>query len=175
MELKKVVQRFLLPSPVISLYYFLKFKCKISPKAEVEFSEFLTIGKDTQISSFTKIKASVGPLVIGDESFISTGCFISAHTGGITIGDFCLIGPNSCIVGNNHRYDRLDMPTVKQGIASKGIKIGDNVWVGAGSAILDGSEIGSGVIITPNSVVSSKIPENTIVSGNPAKVIFKRR
>ena len=41
--------------------------------------------------------------------------------------------------------------------------------------ILDGSEIGDGVIIAPNSVVSARIPDNAIVQGNPAKIIFTRR
>ena len=53
--------------------------------------------------------------------------------------------------------------------------VGDNVWIGSGCVILDGATIGSGAIITPNSVVSSKIPENAIAQGNPAKVIFTRR
>ena len=38
---------------------------------------------------------------------------------------------------------------------------------------MDGTEIGSGVIVAPNSVVSSRIPKNTIVMGNPAKIIKK--
>ena len=38
---------------------------------------------------------------------------------------------------------------------------------------MDGTEIGSGVIVAPNSVVSSRIPKNTIIMGNPAKIIKK--
>ena len=175
MKLDKVIRRFLLPSPVVSVYFMMKYGCKVTPKAEVELSNLLIIGKNTEIGSFTKIKASDGLLHIGANGSISTGCFISAHTGGVKIGDYCMIGPNSSIIGNNYNYNKLDVPILEQGITSKGIKIGNSVWIGAGSCILDGSEIGSGVIIAPNSVVSSKIPENSIVSGNPAKVIFKRR
>ena len=36
---------------------------------------------------------------------------------------------------------------------------------------MDGTEIGSGVIVAPNSVVSSRIPKNTVIMGNPAKMI----
>ncbi len=86
-----------------------------------------------------------------------------------------MIGPNVTIVGNNYKYDRLDVPVCLQEKTSKGIKIGRDVWVGAGTSILDGANIGDGVIISPNSVVSTKIPEHSIVQGNPAKVIFKRR
>lgn len=147
----------------------------VSPKAEVELSPLLTIGKKTQISSFCKIKASDGPLTIGLNVSIGTSCFLASQKMGVEIGDYCLIGPNVTIIGNNYKYDRLDIPICMQEKISKGIKVGNNVWVGAGTAILDGANIGNNVIITPNSVVSSRVPDNTIVLGNPAKVIFTRR
>jgi virginiamycin A acetyltransferase len=41
--------------------------------------------------------------------------------------------------------------------------------------ILDGAEVGKGVIVSASSVVSGKVPDNAIVQGNPARVIFVRR
>ncbi len=175
MKLKKIVQRFLVPSFVVTGIYASKFRCMVSPRAEVELSPLLKIGKGTQISSFTKIKASDGPLEIGAGVSIGTNCFISADQGGVRIGDYCLISPNVTIIGNNYKYDRLDVPICQQEKTSKGITIGDNVWIGAGVAILDGARIGAGAIIAPNSVVSGKIAENAIVQGNPAKTVFVRR
>ncbi|MGB7439933.1 MAG: acyltransferase [Coleofasciculaceae cyanobacterium] len=176
MKLGKVLRRFLVPAPIVTLYYLSKYGCKISLKAEVELSPFLTIGKNTVISSFTKVKASDGSLKIGANVSIATGCFISSYDKGLEIGDDCMVGPNTCIIANNYRYDKIDVPIQEQGaISKKGVKIANNVWIGANCCILDGADIGSGVIISPNSVVSSKIPSNTIVMGNPAKVIFKRR
>ena len=176
MKIVKVIRRFLIPAPIVTLYYLLKDGAKVSPKAEVELSDLLRIGKNTRISSFVKIKASEGPLNIGVNVLIATGCFISSHEKGLDIGDDSMIGPNTSIIANNYNYDKLDVPIQEQGtICKHGIKIANNVWIGAGCCILDGADIGSGVIVAPNSVVSSKIPENTIVMGNPAKVIFKRR
>lgn len=51
--------------------------------------------------------------------------------------------------------------------------IGDNVFIGMNSIILMGSSIGNNVIVGAGSVVSGKIPDNTVVAGNPAKVICK--
>ncbi len=147
----------------------------ISLRAEVELSPFLTIGENSSISSFTKINASRGPMVIGKNVSIAKGCHIGSGKKGIYIGDDCLISPHVLILGGNYRYDRLDIPIKDQGHVSKGIRISANVWIGAGACIMDGSEIGSGAIITPNSVVSAKIPGNAIVQGNPGKVIFTRR
>jgi len=175
MNLRKMLQRFLVPSVVVTGVYYLKYKCKVSPRAEVELSPHLTIGRNSEIGSFTKIKATEGLLDIGHDVSIANGCFISAETGGVTIGDFCMISPNVSIVGNGYKYDQLDVPICQQSKVSKGIKIGNNVWLGAGVVVLDGAEIGDGAIVSPNAVVSGRIPGNVIAQGDPAKVIFKRR
>lgn len=175
MKLTKALKRFFVPSLVVTVIYLLKYKCKVSPKAEVELSKFLVIGKGTQISSFCKIKASDGPMVIGSNVSIATGCFLSSASGGVKIGDYSMISPNVTIIGNNYKYDKLDVPICLQEQTSKGVLIGRDVWIGAGVSILDGANIGDGVIITPNSVVSTRIPDHSIVQGNPGKVIFQRR
>ncbi|MDT8420525.1 MAG: acyltransferase [Desulfuromonadales bacterium] len=174
MNISKIIKRFA-PSYFVTIFYFMKFGCLISPRAEVEISSFLKIGKNTNIGSFTKIKASEGPLSIGSNTTIGVGCHIGSGKKGIRIGKDCLISAHVIIIGNNYKYDKIHIPIREQGFTYKGTSIDDNVWIGAGSCILDGSEIGSGSIISPNSVVSAKIPPNSIVQGNPAKVIFTRR
>jgi acetyltransferase-like isoleucine patch superfamily enzyme len=174
-SMAKLARRFLLPRFVISAVYALRFGAGVSPRAEVELSQFLKLGKGAKISAFTKVKASDGPMTIGVRVSIGTGCFVSSSSGGVTIGDDSMIGPNSSIVGSNYRYDRLDIPMQEQNETSKGITIGKDVWIGVGCAIMDGADIGDHAIIAPNSVVTSRIPEKAIATGNPAKVIFTRR
>jgi acetyltransferase-like isoleucine patch superfamily enzyme len=176
MKAAAVIRRFLTPRLLITLWGYLKYGCLISPKAEVEITSQLSIGRKSIISSFTKVKSSDGPLRIGRNVEISNGCVITSHDTGTYIGDDCMIGPNCSIIGNNYHYDRLDVPIRLQGKSSaKGIRIADNVWLGAGCVVLDGADIGAGTIVTPNSVVSGRIPASSIAQGNPAKVIFTRR
>jgi acetyltransferase-like isoleucine patch superfamily enzyme len=176
MRLGTVARRFLVPGFVVTIQAWLKFRCQVSPRAEVEITPRLRIGPRAVVGSFTKIKATDGPLTIGAHVEISNGCVITSHTAGTAIGDDTLIGPNVSIIGNNYRYDRLDVPIrLQEKISPKGIRIGANVWIGSGCVILDGADIGSGSIVTPNSVVSARLPENSIAQGNPAKVIFTRR
>lgn len=166
----------LTPHWVVSLYYFLKYRAIVSLNAEVELCENLTLGKKTTISSFTKIKASEGPVSIGTRTDIGVGCFIGGYKHGIHIGNDCLISPNVSIVGVNYQYEEVERTFREQGLVSNGpIMIGNNVWIGTGAVILDNAHIEDGVIISPNSVVSGHIPRNSIMQGNPAKIIFTRR
>lgn len=67
------------------------------------------------------------------------------------------------------------IPLADQGHFSKGVKIGDNVWIGANSTVLDGTEIGDDCIVVANSLVNRRFPAGSVIQGNPAKVIFKRQ
>lgn len=175
MKLSNIFTRFVMPRHFITLHYLIKYKCIVSPKAEVELSKNLIIGKGSQISSFVKIKASAGLLKIGSKVDIAAGSFLSSGEGRLIIGNDCLIGPNCVILADNYNYSRLDQTFREQGHSSQGTKIGNNVSIGAGTVILDGSDVGDGVMVSANSVVSGKIEKNSIVQGNPATVIFTRR
>lgn len=175
MKIRALICRFFVPAWFVSLYYLIRSHALISIKSEVELSSYLTIGKGTQISSYCKVKASYGSLSIGAHTQIAVGCFISSREGGITIGDNVLIGPHVSIVGSNYVYADPHVPMRLQGHTSKGITIGNGVWIGANATILDGARIGNGVIISPNSVVAGIIPDDVIVQGNTGKIIFTRR
>ena len=175
MRTSDLLRRFLVPAPVVTLYYLAKYGCKISTRAEVELTPNLTIGQGSQISSFVKIKASNGRLVIGERVMIATGVFIDAHAGGLAIGDDSMVGPNCVLVSVNYRYDRLDVPIQRQAKISKGIRVGRDVWLGANVVVLDGAAIGDHTIVGPGSVVTGQLPDRVIASGSPAKVLFKRR
>ena len=153
----------------------MKFGAKVSARAEVDFTRHLRLGKGVQIGSFCKIKASDGPLEIGDSVHIGVGTVISAFQGGITLGADTLVSPHCTIISNMYRHDRLDVPLREQGRDSKGVRIGRNCFLGAGTVVVDGTTIGDNVIVSPNSVVSGTIPANTILQGNPARVVLTRQ
>ncbi|HEY5567559.1 MAG TPA: acyltransferase [Gammaproteobacteria bacterium] len=175
MKVGAFARRFLAPRLLITVIYYFKFGCFVSAKAEVELSPLLTIGKRTKISAFCKIKATRGPVRIGADVSIATSCFITGAPGGLEIGDSSHVGPSSTILSGNFGVASFDVPFDRQPRTSKGTRIGRNVLIGANCVILDGSTIGDGVIVSPGSVVSGRIESNTVVQGNPAKVIFRRR
>jgi acetyltransferase-like isoleucine patch superfamily enzyme len=174
MKLGVALKRLLLPGPIVSLLCLLRYRARVSPRAEVDLSPLLRLGKGVQISSFCKLKAIHGPLEVGEFTDIGPGCFVTAMQGGLSIGRNVLVGPNCAILSGTYIYDDLHRPLREQGHRSKGTRIGDNVLIGAGSVVLDGSDIGDGVIVSPNSVVSGRLEPNVIVQGNPARRVFRR-
>ena len=103
---------------------------------------------------------------LGSGVFINSGCRFQDQ-GGITIGDGALIGHNVVIATLNHDPD----PKKRQSLIPKPVKIGKNVWVGAGSVILPGVTVGDNSIIGAGSVVTKDIPDNVVAVGSPARVV----
>lgn len=168
------LRRFCVPRLFVTAYYMLRYRTRVSLRAEVELSGLLRFGRRCVVSSFTKIKASNGPVVIGRRGGFATGCFVSSGLAGIRIGDNFVCGPSVNIVASNYRYDQPGVHLEDQGRTSKGIRIGDNVWLGAGCTVLDGSVIGDNTIVVANSLINRRFPPNVILQGNPAKIIMKR-
>ncbi|MEM7503186.1 MAG: acyltransferase [Pseudomonadota bacterium] len=170
----KLAKRVLTPGFVVSLVYYLRYGAKISPKSEVELSDNFTMGPGCVIGSFSKVKAADGPLTMGARCGIATNCFVASGENGIEIGDNFVCGPNSVITASNYIYDEIGVHIEDQGTTSKGVRIGNNVWIGGGSVILDGTVLGDNCIVVANSLVNRRYPENSIIQGNPAKILMKR-
>lgn len=127
---------------------------------------------------------------LGSMTYIAEG----TSAGFTDIGAFCSIGPNVSLGGLGwHPTDRLSThpafySTRLQAGATfvqtnnkedndkelQHTKVGNDVWIGAGSIVLDGVTIGDGAIIAAGAVVISDVPAYAIVGGVPAKIIRYR-
>jgi serine O-acetyltransferase len=103
---------------------------------------------------------------ISSDAQIGEGFYLSDHFGPVVIGP-TKIGINCNI---NH--------SVTIGRAYKGGKLGrpvisDYVWIGTGAVVVGNITIGKNVLIAPNSFVNFDVPDNSLVIGNPGKIIPK--
>jgi acetyltransferase-like isoleucine patch superfamily enzyme len=105
---------------------------------------------------------------IGDNTRIN-GASIHA-TNKITIGKNCLIAANVTIIDSDG-HGRAVSERSLSNPESSSVIIEDNVWIGINSIILKGVKIGENSIIGAGSVVTKSIPPNSVVAGNPARIV----
>ncbi len=103
-------------------------------------------------------------VTIGHNVMIMGGCLMMSR-GGITIDDDVLIAANVQLISNNH--DLHDHAL----LVCKPVHIGRNAWIGAGATILPGVTVGENAVVAAGAVVTRDVEPNTIVGGNPARLI----
>lgn len=101
---------------------------------------------------------------IGKNVVIMYNCLMMA-AGTITIEDDAQVAANVQLISNNHDIHDRKILVCKPVVLKK------NCWIGAGASILPGVTVGENAIVGAGSVVTKDVEANTIVAGNPAKVI----
>lgn len=108
-------------------------------------NKFSSIGDGTVVMPVAVINVGVK---IGKHCIVNTGAIIEHDC---VLDDFVHVSPNATLCGS--------------------VMIGRYSWIGAGATVIQGIKIGENVTIGAGSVVINNIPDNTIVVGNPAKII----
>lgn len=139
----------------------------VAPNAAV-FCDRLALGERSYVAALAYLS---GDLTIGADCSVNPFAVVR---GEIRMGDGVRIGAHSSILGFNHRMDN-DRPVFRQGTWSKGITIGDDVWIGSNATILDGVTVGDHVVVAAGAVVTKDVPDWAVVAGNPARVLRDRR
>ena len=85
--------------------------------------------------------------------------------GGITIEDDVLVAANVQIISNNHDLHDHAVLTCKP------VRLKRNCWIGAGATILPGITVGENAVVGAGAVVTKDVEDNTVVGGNPARLI----
>ena len=174
---------------------FLGARVRITGKKHFFYGRGVQIGSDVTLQAY-----GTKGLCIGDFSWIGSHSFLKvsfswndpgshitighhvgigefAHlggAGGLDIGNDCIIGPYFSCHPENHNFNTLHQVIRDQGTERKGIRIGNNCWIGAKVTILDGVTVGDNCVIAAGAVVTRSIPANAVIGGVPAKVIRYR-
>ena len=122
---------------------------------------------DKSVDVFTPLYINYGKHTkIGKNVFINFDCTF-LDLGGITIEDNVLIAPKVSLLSEGHPVS----PENRHSLMVGHIHIKKNAWIGAGAIILQGVTIGENSIVAAGAIVSTNVPDNTIVGGIPARVI----
>jgi acetyltransferase-like isoleucine patch superfamily enzyme len=112
-------------------------------------------------------KSGCGKIEIGDYCLISPGCKLSAQTQ-IRLGSNTMLAGN-CYISDSDWHGLYNR--IRPFRCSSPVFIGENVWLGYNSTVLKGVTIGDNTVIGAGSVVTKNIPANVVAAGNPARVI----
>jgi acetyltransferase-like isoleucine patch superfamily enzyme len=104
---------------------------------------------------------------VGRNVFINQNCTMY-DLGGIEIGDDVMIGPNVSLITSSHPIEPSERRAF---VIAKPIAIERNVWIAAGATIIGGVTVGENSVVAAGAVVTRDVPPNTLVGGNPARVI----
>lgn len=171
---------------------FLGKKTKLANASNIRFGKNCTLENYVKIDAYAQKKIRFGNNVkIGAFSILSTTSHFSrfgiglemgnnsavgeysyfGSAGGIHIGENVIMGQYISFHSENHSFADKNKTIREQETISKGIVIGNNVWVGAKATFLDGSQVGNNSVVAAGAVVKDIFPDNSLIGGVPAKLI----
>ncbi len=132
------------------------------------FSELIGQPVDDSVLLIPPFYTTGGPDIrLGRNVFINQNCTFY-DLGGLSIADDVMIGPNVNLITSGHPLapsQRRDFVTARP------IAIERNVWIAAGATVIGGVTVGENSVVAAGSVVTRDVPPNTLVAGNPARVV----
>ena len=146
-------------------------------------AEGVVLGDRVIVNRGTTIQAKIGPIHIGADSDIGASSLVHAQ-GGVAIGRAVVIGGGCKISGGAFQIARsaaagagdiADMAAREQTRWTAGpVRIGDKCLLGMGTMVLDGVELGEGVVAGAGTVITRSVPAYAVVAGVPGKVLRMR-
>ena len=127
-----------------------------------------SLGRRSVVESYACINNAVGDVVIGDHTRIGLHCTV---IGPVTIGSHVNLAQGITVTALNHNFEDAGLRIDEQGVSTKAVTIGDDVWIGTNAVILPGVTIGRHVVVAAGAVVTKDVPDHSLVAGVPAKVV----
>lgn len=126
------------------------------------------LGRQSVIESYCCINNAVGDVVIGNHTRIGIHNTI---IGPVCIGNYVNLAQGITVTALNHNFEDVTRRIDEQGISTKPVIIGDDVWIGANAVVLPGVTIGRHCVVAAGAVVTKDVPDHSVVGGVPAKIL----
>jgi len=133
----------------------------------------INVGRGVFLGRGTILSCKNGDIELGDH--VNIGFHSEIFSGStVRVGAHGLFAAYTYLVGGGHDFSVADVPVIEQQRLSKGISLGENVWLGAGVTVLDGVSVGRDVVVGAGAVVTQDLPDAAIAAGVPARVLRQR-
>lgn len=145
----------------------------VSPEAALvaEPHREIVVGDSARIGAHVFVH---GPVTMGPRVSLNPRVSIDGGRAGVTLGADVRVATGACLYAFDHGM-APGAPIRTQAVSSRGIVVGDDVWIGANAGVTDGVTIGAHAVVAMGAVVTRDVPEWAIVAGVPARVVGDRR
>ncbi len=147
--------------------------CFIAPTARIfgEPGRPVVIGDGCSIAADAFIH---GPVTLGEGVSVNARASLDGGAKGITLGRGTRVASGAVLYAFDHGMDPEREIRV-QPVTSRGIQVGDDVWIGANAGVTDGVRIGDHAVVAMGAVVTRDVPDWALVGGVPARILGDRR
>jgi serine acetyltransferase len=151
----------------------------IAPGATVVSLERLDLGDEAVVQSGCLLHCGgldwsdgKGWIRIGARAYVGHDCVLYG-SGGLDLGNDVLIGPGAILTSQGHHF-APGLKIREQPYLFAPVRIGDDVWIGAGAIILPGVSVGNGAVVAAGAVVTRDVEPFQMVAGVPARRLRDR-
>jgi acetyltransferase-like isoleucine patch superfamily enzyme len=150
--------------------------CFVGPGVTIEIGKDATLhlGRWSWIGHGSKIRVHEGEARIGAKSVLGQECTISAFQH-VSIGRECIVADRVMLIDFDHGVVEVERPIREQGIYKRDVRVGHNVWIGYGVAILRGATVGDNCVLGTSTIVTKDVPDNAVAAGVPVRVLRMRQ
>jgi acetyltransferase-like isoleucine patch superfamily enzyme len=149
--------------------------CFVCPHVKIEIGKRATLrlGRWSWIGHGCKIRVHEGEVRVGAKTVLGQECTISAFQH-VSIGRECIVADRVMLIDFDHGVVEHERPVREQGIYKRDVRVGHNVWVGYGVAILRGTTVGDNCVLGTSTIVTKDVPDNAVAAGVPVRVLRMR-
>lgn len=147
--------------------------CFIAPEAQL----FAEPGRAIHIGPGCMIAADAflhGPITLEASVSVNARASLDGGARGIVVGAHTRIATGATLYAFDHGLDPERLIR-EQPVSSRGIRLGQDVWIGANAGITDGVSVGDHAVVGMGAVVTRDVPAYALVGGVPARVLGDRR
>ena len=135
------------------------------PNREIEVGDGVRIGAQVFVH---------GPVRLGPRVSLNPRVSLDGGRAGIELGADVRVATGAVLFAFDHGM-AADRTVREQPVRSQGIRVGDDVWIGANAGITDGVTVGAHAVVAMGAVVTRDVPPFAVVGGVPARVLGDRR
>jgi len=133
----------------------------------------IVVGDGVFVGRNTILSCKNGDIELGEGANLGFNCEVFSASR-VTVGPRTLLAAYCYLIGGDHDWSDPSKAVLEQTRHSRGVEVGEGVWMGAGAKVLDGVTIGSHAVIGAGSVVRESVPERAIAVGIPARIVGSR-